>query len=401
LSLTVLFDLDDTLLGNDMQTFSSAYFQLLSDHLSPYIPPQIMIKELLSATRKMIAKRMPALTLEQTFSDAFYPALGFQQADLAEVLVDFYKRVFPRLGNLTQPRPDAVRLVKWAIDQGWTVVVATNPLFPLRAIEHRLQWAGLPVSSTPFSLVTSIEGMHFAKPSEAYYAEILGQLGFPEQPAVMIGNSLSDDILPAARLGLPSFWLGGDSELPQGLPPHSRKGRMEDIADWLEDMSAHASPLAFQGYPAILGILGATPAALESITKGVPNDAWTVRPEAQEWSLVEILAHLRDVDLEVNLPRMNQLLNQDQPFFAGVDADAWASERNYRQTNIHTIMGEVMSARMSLLELIQPDSEQIWNRPARHAIFGPTTLGELASFIAHHDVLHIHQVKKSLRAIGI
>jgi hypothetical protein len=38
-----------------------------------------------------------------------------------------------------------------------------------------------------------------------------------------------------------------------------------------------------------------------------------------------------------------------------------------------------------------------WSRPARHAIFGPTTLQELAGFMAGHDRAHVQQVWKTIR----
>lgn len=398
MKLTVLFDLDDTLLGNEMQSFSSAYFQLLGEHLKPYVPPQIMLKELLAGTRKMIIKRMPASTLEQEFSQAFYPSLGIQQADLAEPLRDFYENVFPQLQPLTTQRPEAIQLVHEVLNRGWQVVIATNPLFPRRAIEHRLEWAGLPVETTPLTLITSFEGMHFAKPSEAYYAEILAQLGYPECPAVMIGNSLEDDILPAARLGLPGFWLSGNSPLPAGLPPLSRTGSLNEVLPWLEQIAAHGRPLAIQGLPAVLGVLGSTPAAIDTLLKQIDAPKLQVRPAAEEWAICEVLCHMRDVDREVNIPRFQKIMTEEAPFFSGIDADAWAAQRNYICESGDSAFQSMMAARTELLSLIQPTAETIWTKPARHAIFGPTTLGEMASFIARHDVLHIQQVVATIAA---
>jgi hypothetical protein len=41
-----------------------------------------------------------------------------------------------------------------------------------------------------------------------------------------------------------------------------------------------------------------------------------------------------------------------------------------------------------------------WLRPARHAIFGPTNLNELASIIVRHDRMHVRQAFESLGVIS-
>ena len=205
MTLIILMDMDDTLLVNDMERFLPVYLQKLGKHLQDHVSPNRMIQSLLAGTRAMVDMRLPDKTLEQAFDDVFYPGIEGSKAKLAGLLHDFYERVFPELQNLTAVIPEAQDFINWAFSQNYTVAIATNPLFPRSAIEQRLAWAGLPVSKYPFALVTSFEKFHFAKPNPAFYAEILGQLGWPDNPAVMVGNSLTDDILPAQAIGLPAF----------------------------------------------------------------------------------------------------------------------------------------------------------------------------------------------------
>jgi FMN phosphatase YigB (HAD superfamily) len=68
---TLLFDLDNTLLHNDMNTFLGGYLKALSKQLAAVIPPEKMIRELMVATGKMTAKTLPDQTLEETF-DLFF-----------------------------------------------------------------------------------------------------------------------------------------------------------------------------------------------------------------------------------------------------------------------------------------------------------------------------------------
>ena len=56
---------------------------------------------------------------------------------------------------------------------------------------------------------------------------------------------------------------------------------------------------------------------------------------------------------------------------------------------------EFIAARKEVLALLGGLADE-WARPARHAIFGPTTLQELVGFMAGHDRAHVQQVWKTL-----
>ena len=49
--------------------------------------------------------------------------------------------------------------------------------------------------------------MHACKPHLAYYREILDKIGCRADECLMVGNSLEEDIAPAIKLGIKSFWV--------------------------------------------------------------------------------------------------------------------------------------------------------------------------------------------------
>ena len=110
-------------------------------------------------------------------------------------------------------------LVQAALASNLRLAVATNPLFPRIAIDHRLAWAGVPSDRFAYDLVTSYETFHSAKPQLAYYAEILGHLGVPPSRAAMVGDSPSDDLSPARALGMAVFHVSPSpiQSTPAGL----------------------------------------------------------------------------------------------------------------------------------------------------------------------------------------
>jgi len=390
MTITILIDLDDTLLHNDMDTFLPTYLQGLGGHLSQRVDPKHLISSLLKATGKMVHKELPANTLEQTFDAHFYPAIGVLKADIDEQILQFYIKKFPHLSSLTRQNPAAIQLVKEFFRRGWEVVIATNPLFPRTAILQRLDWAGLSVDQFPYLLVPSFETMHFAKPHPAYYAELLGQIGWPDRPAFMIGNSLPDDIQPANQLGLPAFWLTDHPDKAQ-LPGHSATGTIDQVIPWIEKNLSQDLPPFVNSILAGLAVLQATPAALETRSRNFNDTNWHNAPATGEWSPVEVLCHLRDVDLEVNIPRIRRILTEDTPLLTGIDTDDWAATRTYALQSGPQAIAEFMETRMELIQILVNLPQNTWYRPCRHTIFGRSTLAEMVNFMATHDRSHLQQ----------
>jgi FMN phosphatase YigB (HAD superfamily) len=398
MTLTLFLDLDDTLLDINSDVFLPAYFKKLAGFLTSRVNPGRLIDELLAGTNLMLMNERPDLMLEEVFSNYFYPAIGVERADLQPEIDRFYDEVFPSLKEFSTARTDAVELVEYALEKGWRVVVATNPLFPRKATEHRLRWANLPPEKYPFALITSMENSHFTKRVPAYYLEVMGNLGWPEGQAIMVGDDPATDIDSALRAGLPVFWIRPEGKsLPDlvDLP----QGTVKDFRSWIENVNLDLLQPGLKNPEALLFSLKSTPAVLDTLIRSLKPGEWTARPQKDEWALVEILCHLRDLDVEVNLPRVLTLMTEDNPFVAGQDTDPWARERQYIKQDGLDAFRDFIGARMKLIGILKSLSREGWNRRVRHTIFGPTSLQELVGFMAEHDRTHVRQLIASLTAI--
>ncbi len=398
MTLHLLLDLDDTLLNSNIEALIPVYFQKLVSHLSQKIAPDQTFQHLITGTRIMYASADPLCTLEQSFNDAFYPALNVERETIAPLIEEFYDTLFPTLQPLTSPRPDAIAFVEWAFTRGWKVAVATDPLFPRKAILHRLRWANLAPETYPFSLIPDFETFHFAKVSHAYYPEFLLRLGWQNEPALMVGDSLERDIFPAQQAGLPVFWLRPSDQADsraEGIP----QGTFDDLRRWLETVDFATLVPHFTTRKALRLALLAAPAALHTLTLKVPAAQWIVRPAPEEWAFTEILCHLRDVECEVNLPRFQFALKNENAFIPGQDTDPWAAERRYLSQDGLQAFLAYASARQELLALFATFTAVDWERKVRHTIFGPTTLRELAGIMNSHNQSHVHQALQTLNWI--
>ena len=228
----LLLDLDDTLLGNPMKTFIPAYFRALTEFVTEIQPPERLIEQLLIATRMMDGGDGAGPSNGEIFTESFFAGLGVPREELEPVFERFYAEAFPKLRPLTAMRPAAPKIVEWAGQRGLQVAIATNPVFPRTAIEQRMEWADVGVDRFEFARVTSYENSHATKAQPAYYGEILDALGRRPEECLMVGDNWSWDILNAAKIGIPGFWIADSSNPP---PSAGRmlvgQGSLDDFFD--------------------------------------------------------------------------------------------------------------------------------------------------------------------------
>ena len=391
MTLTLLIDLDDTLLSNPMESFIPAYMKALGKHYAAYASNRKLGSVMNKAIEMMLTNHSPDRSLKDVFDGYFYPNLGITEENVKEHNEYFYREEFPNLQSVTQTRPEAIELIETAFKRGWQVAIATNPFFPYEAISHRLIWAGVPPEKYPYAIIPSYETFHFGKPNPAYFAELLGRVGWPRGSILMVGNDPENDIQAAKSLGIPCFWISNSQPYPEDFIAPNSMGTLEDIIPWVDSVPNEDLLPDYSSESAISGTMQGIPAALLSMTADLPREVWQEHPGVDEWGLTEIACHLRDVEREINLLRLQKIVREDNPFIPGVDSDVWATERNYRSQNGPEALNDFVSARVETLEILKNLSQDDWQRPVQHAIFGPTNLKEIASFIAGHDRLHIRQ----------
>jgi FMN phosphatase YigB (HAD superfamily) len=394
MTLTLLLDLDDTLLNTNQDVFIPAYFQALARELAPHVKPEVMMRALLAGTNLMNASEDFSRTLQEVFDSVFLPQINLSREQINPAIENFYDNIFPTLQKLTSQKPDVKPFINWAFSKGYHVAVATDPLLPRKANYHRVRWAGL--DPEQFALVSSYEHFSFTKTHAAYYAEVLGRMGWADGPVLMVGNDMERDIIPAKKLGLATYFINGEATPPVENLAH---GSLSDLRKWLETTDHSALIPSFKSMDATLAILSATPAALNGLARDFDPCMWMRKPAPDDWSLTELVCHLRDTEREIHHAQIRLFKEPGEPFIPRPDTSVWASQRNYLHENGADALKEFNNARRETLDLLKNISAADWNRRARHAIFGPTNFLEVASFIADHDRMHVRQAWDAIRKV--
>jgi FMN phosphatase YigB (HAD superfamily) len=392
----LLLDLDDTLLDTNLEVFVPAYFQALAKHLESQVSPAVMVHALVQGMNLMNENEDPTRTLQDVFESHFYSKLGIPKEEMIGPLEEFYDEVFPSLNEHTRRRPDAVPLIEWALSYGHRIAIATDPLFPRKATFHRIRWAGLDLEQ--FELVSTFEDFHFSKTHPAYYAEVLGRLGWQDGSVLMVGNDVKRDLIVPNRLGLKTYLIDGDIASSPGF--EAGRGRLADLRPWLESVDLSALEPSFKSHDAILGIMASTPAVLSGLSASLGGEDWRHEPTRDDWAMNELVCHLRDTEREIHQLQLDLMLERVDAFIPRPDTSVWASEREYLNVDGRMALAEFTFARLENIRKLKNLDEEIWSRKARHAIFGPTNFLEVVGFIADHDRMHIQQAWKTLNLIA-
>lgn len=229
---TILFDLDGTLLPIDTDAFIRRYFEALAGYAGHIIPPERLVEAVWDATAAVVRNTDPALTNAQVFARSFFPAVGHDEAALMPLFDEFYRTRFPELRAACTGLPGIARsVVETALEKGYEIVLATNPLFPRLAVEERMRW--IEVHDLPWRLVTVYEEMHACKPHPEYFREVLERIGRRPEECLMVGNDVQEDGA-AARVGIDVFFITDFLIDREGRPlPPGRSGSLAEFRERL------------------------------------------------------------------------------------------------------------------------------------------------------------------------
>jgi|BioPla2DNA2_1021312.scaffolds.fasta_scaffold64107_1 FMN phosphatase YigB (HAD superfamily) len=228
-----LFDLDGTLLNLDMDYFLPHYFARMHAmaYNMEYKNADFLVPQIWSSTEEMISNTDPNKTNEEVFFESFFQNWPYTVEEFKPFFDIFYQEEFPRLRKYGKPFPGVPQMMEKLSARGVKIVIATNPVFPLTAIEQRLEWAG--VGHLDYDLITTYENMHFCKPQPAYYEEICDYIGVKPNKCLMVGNDTGEDLI-AGQLGIKTFLLT-NMLIDKGAPfKPDWRGELEQLFNFLE-----------------------------------------------------------------------------------------------------------------------------------------------------------------------
>ena len=146
----------------------------------------------------------------------------------------------------------------------------------------------------------------------------------------------------------------------------------------------------------LLDAFRAAPEVLTALLHGVTQEqAQAARGGDENWSVVEVVCHLRDAE-ERGIERMRAMRDHDDPPLPGYDQEQWARERDYAAANLRSALEAFLRLRnVHLTELAALSPEQ-WGRTGQHEEQGQISISAHTLHLVSHDFIHAAQIARQL-----
>jgi hypothetical protein len=157
-------------------------------------------------------------------------------------------------------------------------------------------------------------------------------------------------------------------------------------------------PVAYD-FATLLAQLAAMPQRVADKLAAIPAARRSERPAGTAFSALEHACHLRDLDRDAFLPRIEAMLASPLAELHGVNGSEWAQQRGYQQQDFAAALAGFATARAALLARLHTcgEAEQalvaVWEGQRR------LTLAELVADMADHDATHLLEIDELLLAL--
>ncbi|HSP54728.1 MAG TPA: DinB family protein [Dehalococcoidia bacterium] len=148
----------------------------------------------------------------------------------------------------------------------------------------------------------------------------------------------------------------------------------------------------------IVAYLRGGPDLVGHACRGLTDDQLRQRPTSGEWSLIELLCHLRDSAIEEGM-RTRRMVEEDNPTLEPYDEQTRALERNYMAEDPAKAATALRGYLTGYAYQLERFSEAEWERPGFHPESGPVTVRSRAELEVEHIAAHIEQMKATREAI--
>jgi FMN phosphatase YigB (HAD superfamily) len=197
----VLLDLDNTMILFDEMTYFRQYFARIGRAFDDLFTPQDLQQRIVEAILAL-DRNSGAMSNQEFFMQHFMDGVPFLPDNLWRRFEQFYENEYGRFGVEVHTPQGLHAALETLRENRLKLVVATNPMYPLRAIEKRMAWGG--VNPRDFDLITHMGNMSFVKPRLEYYLEICQKMGLHPPDCLMVGNDPVNDMI-AGNTGMKTY----------------------------------------------------------------------------------------------------------------------------------------------------------------------------------------------------
>jgi hypothetical protein len=146
----------------------------------------------------------------------------------------------------------------------------------------------------------------------------------------------------------------------------------------------------------VLAQLTASPGLIEAATRELTPERLSTSPAAGEWSMVEVLAHLRSC-ADVWGAAIARMIDEDEPTIRAVNPQTYIDETDYREQDFKRSLRAFTRQRTKLLALLSPAD---WSRGSIVTGAGSPLSKSILSYgqrMARHERAHVNHIARFAR----
>jgi len=147
------------------------------------------------------------------------------------------------------------------------------------------------------------------------------------------------------------------------------------------------------GFPDLLQFLDCTPLRISELIEGLSDSELHWRNSESEFSAVENICHLRDLETRGYATRITRMLDEDDPALADFDGARVAAESNYNEEQLDVAFQSFLLTRKQTIAKLRSLTAEQLLRAGTLAGVGRITLKRLADMMREHDEGHLEDLR--------
>ncbi|MFT7676364.1 MAG: hypothetical protein ACI8QC_000335 [Planctomycetota bacterium] len=151
----------------------------------------------------------------------------------------------------------------------------------------------------------------------------------------------------------------------------------------------------------LIGRLAVFAPSLRHLLGGISNQDSRWRPPDGGWSVLEILGHLIDEDVDDFRSRMQSVLEDPERNWKVIDPRSAAEEKGYNEGEVGRVLQRFEMERARSVAWLKGLVSPAWGNTYNHPKLGAIKAGDLLASWSAHDAMHLRQFSQRLYQLAV
>jgi hypothetical protein len=130
---------------------------------------------------------------------------------------------------------------------------------------------------------------------------------------------------------------------------------------------------------------------IRALLSGLTQEEAHLKPDADTWSILEVVCHLYDEEREDFREHLDFILHRQNEEWQVIDIEGWVTQRKYNEQNFSGMQEKFLAERQKSFAWLKGITNSDWDTTYTSQ-YGSMTAGEMFSSWIAHDNLHIRQL---------